>query len=203
MDSAKPRCPWCLSDPLYIKYHDTEWGRPLKDSQRLFELLVLEGAQAGLSWLTILKRREGYRAAFDGMDPEKIARYGKKDIARLLEDQRIIRNHRKIVSAIENARAYLTMMDGPLSFSAWLWDHVDGKPVINHFDSLSQIPASTPLSETLSKELKKQGFSFVGPTIMYAFIQSAGLVNDHLTSCYLGAPKNQQPGTDGRPGPRS
>jgi DNA-3-methyladenine glycosylase I len=191
MDSAKPRCPWCLGDPLYIKYHDTEWGRPLKDNRRLFELLVLEGAQAGLSWLTILKRREGYRAAFDGMDPEKIARYGKKDITRLLGDQRIIRNHRKIVSAIENARAYLAMMDSPLSFSTWLWDHVEGKPVINHFDSLSQIPASTPLSETLSKELKKQGFSFVGPTIMYAFLQSAGLVNDHLTSCYLGTPKNQ------------
>jgi DNA-3-methyladenine glycosylase I len=185
MDMEKSRCPWCLGDPLYIKYHDTEWGRPLRNNRKLFELLVLEGAQAGLSWITILKRREGYRAAFDGMDPEKIARYGEKDILRLLGDPRVIRNRRKIVSAIENARAYLTMMDGPVSFSKWLWDHVGGEPVVNHFDSLSQIPVSSPLSENLSKELKKRGFSFVGPTIMYAFLQSAGLVNDHLTSCYL------------------
>ncbi|MDR3148199.1 MAG: DNA-3-methyladenine glycosylase I [Treponema sp.] len=181
----KPRCPWCLGDPLYMAYHDKEWGRPLHNNRRLFELLVLEGAQAGLSWLTILKRREAYRAAFDGMDPEKIAGYGEHDIRRLMGDQRIIRNRRKIVSAIENARAYLAMMDGPRSFSAWLWDHVDGEPLINHFSSMSQIPASTPLSEGISKELKEKGFSFVGPTIMYAFLQSAGLVNDHLTSCYL------------------
>jgi DNA-3-methyladenine glycosylase I len=191
-NTEKPRCPWCLGDPLYISYHDKEWGRPLKDNQRLFELLVLEGAQAGLSWLTILKRREGYRAAFDGMDPEKIARYGEKDISRLMEDQRIIRNHRKIVSAVENAQAYLALMEGPRSLAEWLWDHVDGKPVINHFDSMPQIPASTPLSETISKELKKMGFSFIGPTVMYAFLQSAGLVNDHLTSCYL---RNVKPGS--------
>jgi DNA-3-methyladenine glycosylase I len=185
MAVEKSRCPWCLADPLYIAYHDTEWGRPLRNNRKLFELLVLEGAQAGLSWLTILKRREGYRAAFDGMDPETIARYGTKDITRLLGDSRIIRNRRKIISAVENARAYLAMMEGPVSFSKWLWDYVDGKPVINHFDSLPQIPASTPLSETVSKELKRRGFSFVGPTIMYAFLQSAGLVNDHLTGCYL------------------
>jgi DNA-3-methyladenine glycosylase I len=168
-----------------MKYHDDEWGRPLRNNRRLFELLVLEGAQAGLSWLTILKRRQAYRAAFDGMDPEKMARYGEKDIARLMGDQRVIRNRRKIVSAIENARAYLALREDRGSFSKWLWDHVDGVPVINHFDSMAQIPASTPLSEGISKELKKMGFSFTGPTIMYAFLQSAGLVNDHLTNCYL------------------
>ncbi|MDR1970955.1 MAG: DNA-3-methyladenine glycosylase I [Treponema sp.] len=181
----KIRCPWCLADPLYIKYHDTEWGRPLKNNRRLFELLILEGAQAGLSWLTILKRREGYRAAFDRMDPEKIARYGEQDLIRLLGDQRIIRNRRKIESAIGNARAYLTMMEGPQSFSTWLWDHVDGEPLINHFKTMDRIPVTTPLAEGIAKELKKRGFSFVGPTIIYSFLQSAGLVNDHLTSCYL------------------
>jgi DNA-3-methyladenine glycosylase I len=185
MAAEKIRCPWCLGDPLYIKYHDTEWGRPLKNNRKLFELLVLEGAQAGLSWLTILKRREGYRAAFDSMDPEKIARYGEKDIARLLGDGCIIRNRRKITSAIENARAYLTMMEGKRSFSQWLWDHVEGEPIVNHFDTISQIPVTTPLAEGISGELKKLGFSFTGPTIIYSFLQSAGLVNDHLTSCFL------------------
>jgi DNA-3-methyladenine glycosylase I len=185
MPAEKIRCPWCLGDPLYVKYHDTEWGRPLKNNRRLFELLILEGAQAGLSWLTILKRREGYRAAFDGMDPEKIARYGEKDITRLMGDARIIRNRRKIQSAIENARACLAFADGPKSFSAWLWDRVDGEPIINHFNDMSQIPVTTPLAEGISKELKKLGFSFVGPTIIYSFLQSAGFVNDHLTSCYL------------------
>jgi DNA-3-methyladenine glycosylase I len=180
----KARCPWCLSDDLYIKYHDKEWGHPLKNSRKLFEFLILDGAQAGLSWLTILKRREGYRAAFDGMDPECIARYGEKDIARLLGDARIIRNRLKIESAIGNARAYLKMMEGPVSFSRWLWDWVDGEPVINHFKVLAEIPASTELSEGISKELKKRGFTFVGPTIVYAFLQAAGLVNDHLVDCF-------------------
>ncbi|MDR0400657.1 MAG: DNA-3-methyladenine glycosylase I [Treponema sp.] len=188
MGDEKIRCPWCLGDPLYIKYHDAEWGRPLRNDRRLFELLVLEGAQAGLSWLTILKRREGYRAAFDGMDPERIARYGEKDVARLLGDGRIIRNRRKIQSAVENARSYLAMMEGPGGFSRWLWDHVDGEPIVNRFDTMSQIPVTTPLAEGISKELKKRGFSFIGPTIVYAFLQSAGLVNDHLTSCYLRHP---------------
>ncbi|MDR0387847.1 MAG: DNA-3-methyladenine glycosylase I, partial [Treponema sp.] len=135
-------------------------------------------------WLTILKRREGYRAAFDGMDPERMARYGEKDITRLMGDARIIRNRRKIESAIGNARAYLKMMEGPVSFSKWLWDWVDGEPVINHFKVLTEIPASTELSEGISKELKKRGFSFVGPTIVYAFLQAAGLVNDHLVGCF-------------------
>ncbi|QQO10186.1 DNA-3-methyladenine glycosylase I [Breznakiella homolactica] len=178
------RCPWCGTDPDYIKYHDREWGNPLKNNKKLFELLILEGAQAGLSWITILKRREGYRRAFDGMDPEKIARYTEKDVARLMEDSGIIRNRRKIQSAIENARVYLTMMEGPGSFSKWLWNWVDGVPIINRYKTMEEIPASTELSERISRELKKKGFSFVGPTIIYAYMQSAGLVNDHLTDCH-------------------
>jgi DNA-3-methyladenine glycosylase I len=178
------RCPWCLGDKDYIKYHDKEWGRPLKNNQKLFEFLILDGAQAGLSWLTILKRRDGYRAAFDGMDPGKMARYGEKDVLRLMGDSRIIRNRRKILSAVENARAYLRMMEGPVSFSKWLWNWVDGEPLVNHFKTLREIPASTELSERVSGALKKQGFSFVGPTIIYAFMQAAGLVNDHLTDCF-------------------
>jgi DNA-3-methyladenine glycosylase I len=180
----KIRCPWCLSDPLYIKYHDTEWGKPLKNSQKLFEFLILDGAQAGLSWITILKRREGYRAAFDNMDPEKIARYGAKDITRLMADERIIRNRRKIESAVENAKSYLKIMEGPVSFSKWLWNWVDGKPIINHYKTLAEVPPSTELSQRISKELKKSGFSFVGPTIIYAFMQAAGMVNDHLENCW-------------------
>jgi DNA-3-methyladenine glycosylase I len=180
----KKRCPWAFPDELYMRYHDREWGRPLKNNRKLFELLVLEGAQAGLSWHTILKRREGYREAFDGMDPEAMARYTERDIRRLMEDTRIIRNRRKIESAVGNARAYLRMMEGPLSFSQWLWNRVDGKPLINHFAAMGEVPASTPLSESISRELKKRGFSFVGPTIVYAFLQSAGLVNDHLVDCF-------------------
>jgi DNA-3-methyladenine glycosylase I len=177
------RCPWCLGDDDYIKYHDKEWGRPLKNNRKLFEFLILDGAQAGLSWLTILKRRKGYREAFEQMDPEKMARYGDKDIERLMGDKRIIRNKRKIISAIENARAYLAMMEGR-GFSNWLWNWVDGEPIINQYKTLKDIPPSTELSERISKELKKKGFSFVGPTIVYAFMQAAGLVNDHLTDCF-------------------
>jgi DNA-3-methyladenine glycosylase I len=178
------RCPWCLSDDIYVKYHDKEWGRPLKNDQKLFEFLILDGAQAGLSWLTVLKRREGYREAFDNMNPESMARYTERDIKRFLKDTRIIRNRRKIESAIGNARSYLKMMEGPVSFSKWLWNWVDGEPLINHFKTMQEIPASTPLSENISKELKARGFSFVGPTIIYAFIQAAGLVNDHLVDCF-------------------
>jgi DNA-3-methyladenine glycosylase I len=167
-----------------MRYHDREWGRPLKNNRKLFELLVLGGAQAGLSWHAILKHREGYREAFDGMNPEAMARYTERDIGRLMEDTRIIRNRRKIESAVGNARAYLRMMEGPLSFSQWLWNRVDGKPLINHFTAMGEVPGSTPLSESISRELKKRGFSFVGPTIVYAFLQSAGLVNDHLVDCF-------------------
>ncbi|MDR1566457.1 MAG: DNA-3-methyladenine glycosylase I [Treponema sp.] len=182
--SDQLRCPWCLGDEDYTKYHDKEWGKPLKNSRKLFEFLILDGAQAGLSWLTILKRRQGYREAFDGFDAEKIAAYGEKDIARLMQDSRIIRNRLKIRSAIGNARAYCAMAAGGKSFSKWLWDWVDGEPVVNRWRTLKEIPASTELSEKMSKELKRLGFTFVGPTIIYAFIQAAGLVNDHLVSCF-------------------
>lgn len=180
----KIRCPWCYNDPEYLRYHDREWGKPLRNSQKLFEFLILDGAQAGLSWLTILKRRQGYRDAFDGFDPEIMARYGRKDIERLLNDERIIRNRRKIESAIGNAKAYCELMEGPVTFSKWLWNWVDGEPLVNHWKTLEEIPASTDLSVGISGELKKLGFSFVGPTIIYAFIQAAGLVNDHIESCF-------------------
>jgi len=178
------RCPWCLNDEDYTKYQDKEWGKPLRDSRKLFEFLVLDGAQAGLSWLTILKRRTGYREAFDGFDPEKMALYGPKDIERLVQDTRIIRNKLKIASAINNAKAYCNLMEKKVSFSKWLWNFVDGTPIVNHWKTLAEIPASTKLSERVSRELKTLGFTFVGPTIIYAFIQAAGLVNDHLVDCF-------------------
>ncbi|MCA1949408.1 MAG: DNA-3-methyladenine glycosylase I [Treponema sp.] len=185
MDLHEPfRCPWCLGDQDYLVYHDTEWGTPLRDDKALFSLLVLEGAQAGLSWITILKRRRGYLAAMDNLDPEKIARYTEADILRLMQDSRIIRNRRKIESAIANARAFLAMQEKGAGFSDWLWNWVDGQPIINHWEKLSEIPAQTALSEKISKALVQKGFSFVGPTIVYAYMQSAGLVNDHLTDCY-------------------
>jgi DNA-3-methyladenine glycosylase I len=195
MKTVKPsreliRCPWCLGDETYIRYHDREWGRPQKNSRKLFEALVLDGAQAGLSWLTILKRREGYRAAFDGMDPEKIARYTEKDVLRLMGDPGIIRNRRKIESAIGNARAYLAMMEGKQSFSQWLWNWVDGRPIVNNWKSMAEIPPSTELSLRISGELKKRGFTFVGPTIVYAFMQAEGLVNDHLADCAYRGPNS-------------
>jgi DNA-3-methyladenine glycosylase I len=178
------RCPWCVGDALYTRYHDEEWGVPLRDSRRLFEALILDGAQAGLSWITILKRREGYRAAFDAFDEDKIARWTERDVERLLQDSRIIRNRRKVESAIQNARGVLAMRDEGLSLSDFFWDFVDGTPIVHHFSSMSNVPASSPLSETISKELKRRGFSFVGPTIIYAMIQACGLVNDHLTGCF-------------------
>jgi DNA-3-methyladenine glycosylase I len=182
------RCPWCLGDELYTRYHDKEWGKPQKNGRKLFEALILDGAQAGLSWITILRRREGYRAAFDGMDPEKIARYTEKDVKRLVADTRIIRNQLKIRSAIGNARAYLAMAEQGEHFSRWLWGFVDGKPIVNHWRSMGEIPASTPLSAQISKELKKRGFTFVGPTIIYAFMQAMGLVDDHLEDCFRRIP---------------
>ena len=184
MAQEKIRCPWCLGDPDYTRYHDREWGVPLKNSRKLFEFLILDGAQAGLSWLTILRRREGYRLAFDCFDPEKIARYGEKDVKRLMKDERIIRNQLKIRSAVGNAKAYCEMEEAGENFAKWLWNFVDGKPIVNHWKTLAEIPASTELSGRISKELKKRGFTFVGPTIIYAFIQAAGLVNDHLVDCY-------------------
>ncbi|MDR2398436.1 MAG: DNA-3-methyladenine glycosylase I [Spirochaetaceae bacterium] len=178
------RCPWCGESGIYMDYHDREWGEPLRDNQRLFEALILDGAQAGLSWLTILKRREAYRRAFDGMRAETIARYGEKEIQRLMGNPLIIRNRRKIVSAIGNARAYVTLMEGPVSFSSWLWNWVDGEPIIHYYRTQTEVPAQTELSARISQELKGRGFSFVGPTIIYAYMQAVGMVNDHLVTCF-------------------
>ena len=173
-----------MGDEEYMRYHDEEWGVPQHDSAKLFEALMLDGAQAGLSWAIILKRRGEYRLAFDNMDAEIIARYGEKDIERLMADKRIIRNRSKIESAIKNARAYLDMRDQGHDFSAWMWDWVEGKPIVNYYKMMREIPSFTPLSTKISKILKKRGFTFVGPTIIYSFMQAAGLVNDHLVGCF-------------------
>jgi len=177
------RCPWCGDDPLYVAYHDTEWGVPLHDERALFEFLVLEGAQAGLSWLTILRKRENYRRALHGFDAARIARYGAKDVARLMNDAGIVRNRLKIEATIANAKATLALYEQGSSLDALFWQCVDGKPIVNRWRSLAQIPAQTPASQALSKELKRRGFRFVGPTICYAHMQATGMVNDHLVSC--------------------
>lgn len=174
------RCPWCEGFDLYRHYHDTEWGVPKRDHQALFELLLLEGAQAGLSWATILKKRENYRRAFDGFDPVKIAAYDEMKVAALLADSGIIRNRAKIAAAIGNARATLAL---PMGLGDFLWQFVDGQPITNHWRYMSEVPARTARSDAMSKSLQKAGFKFVGSTICYALMQSAGLVNDHLTSC--------------------
>ena len=174
------RCPWAGSDPLYLASHDTEWGTPLRDPHRLFELLCLEGAQAGLSWITILRRREGYRAAFDGFDPRRIAAYTDADRDRLLADVRIIRNRAKVAAFIGNARAWLEVAD-PVQL---LWSFVGGAPVQNQWRTMEGVPAVTDTSRAMSTALRRLGFTFVGPTICYALMQSAGLVNDHLVSCF-------------------
>jgi DNA-3-methyladenine glycosylase I len=179
-----PRCGWATSDPLYLAYHDEEWGVPVHDDRRLFEMLILEGAQAGLSWITILKRREGYRRAFEGFDPGRIARYGKRDVARLLKDPGIIRNRAKVEATIKNAQAYLALAEEAGSLDRFLWQFVGGKPRINRWRTLKEIPAETPESKALSKELKRRGFGFVGSTICYAFMQAVGMVDDHVLSCF-------------------
>ena len=184
MTDTRPRCPWGAGDPLNLAYHDTEWGVPIHDDRRLFELLNLEGAQAGLSWITILRKRDGYWLAFESWDPERIAGYGPDDEARLLADPAIVRNGAKIRAVIGNARAYLSLADAPGAFDRYLWAFVDGQPIVNRWTSLSGVPAETDASRALSRDLKKRGFSFVGPTIVYAFMQSAGLVNDHLVTCF-------------------
>ena len=178
------RCPWATSDPVYVAYHDEEWGVPLHDDRRLFEMLVLEGAQAGLSWLTILKRRDAYRRAFDGFDPRVVARYGEPEIARLLADSGIIRNRLKVRAAVTNARAFLDVQAEFGSFDRYIWNFVDGRPLQNAWQQLTDIPARTALSDTLSKDLKRRGFSFVGSTICYAHMQATGMVNDHLVDCF-------------------
>jgi DNA-3-methyladenine glycosylase I len=183
-DPSLPRCGWATSDPLYLAYHDEEWGVPLHDDRRLFEMLILEGAQAGLSWITILKRREGYRRAFHEFDPEKIARYGEKDVARLLTDPGIIRNRAKVEATIKNAQIYLDVVEETGSFDAYLWGLVGGKPRINPWKTLKEIPPETPESKAMSKELKRRGFGFVGSTICYAFMQAVGMVDDHVATCF-------------------
>jgi DNA-3-methyladenine glycosylase I len=178
------RCPWCGSDPLYTSSHDPEWGVPLHDERRLFEMLTLEGAQAGLSWLTVLRKREGYRRAFAGFDPQVVAGFGETDIARLLADPGIVRNRLKVASTVSNARAVLEVQARYGSLDAFLWQFVDGVPIRNSWRSMAEIPASTPLSDAMSRELKRQGFRFVGSTICYALMQATGMVNDHLPDCF-------------------
>lgn len=178
------RCDWCLGNALYEEYHDTEWGVPLYDDRKLFEFLVLEGAQAGLSWLTILKRRSGYRKAFADFDPERVARFSSKRIEQLLQNPAIIRNRAKVQSAVSNARAYLKVREQFGSFSNYQWQFVDGRPIQNRWKFLSQVPARTQVSDQMSKDLKQRGFSFVGSTIVYAHMQAVGMVNDHLVQCF-------------------
>lgn len=183
MQNKKTRCGWAKND-LAIHYHDTEWGVPEHDDQGLFEFLILEGAQAGLSWDTVLRKRESYRAAFDNFDAEKIARYDEQKSAELLQNEGIIRNRLKIASAIQNAKGFLKIRDEFGSFDSYIWRFVDGKPIVNSWKNLSEIPAKTIVSDAISKDLKRRGFNFVGSTIMYAFMQACGLVNDHLTNCF-------------------
>ena len=184
MITMKKRCEWCGDNPLYLAYHDEEWGVPVRDDRLLFEFLVLEGAQAGLSWLTILKKRQNYRKAFDNFDCEKVARYTEDDVERLRGDAGIVRNRLKINSAINNARGVLDLQQEYGSFSTYLWDWVEQTPVQNSWRRLAEIPASTPLSDAISRDMKKRGFTFFGSTICYAFMQAVGMVNDHVTDCF-------------------
>ncbi|MDG2200532.1 MAG: DNA-3-methyladenine glycosylase I [Phycisphaerales bacterium] len=177
------RCSWCGDDPLYVEYHDTEWGVPIHDDEDLFAKLLLDGFQAGLSWITILRRREGFLAAMDGLDPQKIARYTPRRIEKLMQDKRIIRNRQKVVASVRNAQAWLEVMDSG-SFAELLWDHVGGSPRINRRNRSRDIPTETEQSRAMSRQLKKLGFGFCGPTICYAFMQATGMVNDHLVSCF-------------------
>jgi DNA-3-methyladenine glycosylase I len=178
------RCHWCGTDPLYVKYHDTEWGVPEYDSRALFEKLLLDGFQAGLSWITILRKRDNFRNAFDGFDPEIMAGYGSSKLDALMQDAGIVRNRLKIEASVTNAQAYLAIPD----FSAYLWGFTGGKPLQSNITSMKDIPAKTPLAERVSKDLQKKGFRFVGPTIVYAFMQACGLVNDHLVTCHRHKP---------------
>ena len=178
------KCQWCIGDPLYEAYHDQEWGVPLSEEQRLFEFLTLETFQAGLSWITILRKREHFRAAFDQFDYTKIARYGPEKVATLLQDKGIVRNRLKIAAAITNAQAFMKVQEAEGSFAAYIWKFTQNRPVQNAFASQEEIPATTPLATTISKDLKQRGFRFVGPTVVYAHLQATGVVNDHETSCF-------------------
>jgi len=180
----KQRCSWCGDDPLYMAYHDNEWGLPVRDDKKLFEFLLLETFQAGLSWITILRKRENFRKAFDDFDYLKIAAYSEEKIASLLEDAGIIRNKLKVKSAVSNAQAFMKIQKEFGSFSKYIWNFVDGKPIKNKFKTLSDCPANTPLSDMISKDLKKRGFKFVGSTVIYAHMQATGMVNDHLMNCF-------------------
>lgn len=183
MDEKK-RCPWCGTDPLYVKYHDEEWGAPVYDDRLLFAKLILDGAQAGLSWITILRKRENYWQAFDNFDPNKIARYDDAKLAELMQNSGIVRNRLKIKAAVKNAKGYLTIMEKYGSFSDFLWQFVDGAPIQNTWQTMADLPTETAVSRAMSKALKQYGFNFVGPTICYAFMQAVGLCNDHLVSCF-------------------
>jgi DNA-3-methyladenine glycosylase I len=183
------RCAWAnAKEPLYLAYHDEEWGAPLRDPRALYELLTLEGFQAGLAWITVLRKRDAFRRAFHGFDPEVVARYGEGDVGRILADAGVIRSRAKIEAAISGARATLDMRDAGQDLSQFLWSFTDGKPIQNHFETMTDVPASTPLSAELSKALKSKGFNFVGPVIVYAFMQACGMVNDHLVPCFRHEP---------------
>ncbi len=184
MEQSKQRCAWVNQDPLYMDYHDKEWGMPLRDDQKLFELLMLEGMQAGLSWYTVLKKREHYREVFDHFDPIKIAAYDESKVEQLLQDSGIIRNKLKVRAIIHNAGVYQQIEREEGSFSSFMWRFVDGEPIVNQWTSRAEVPTSTPISDTMSKILKKRGFKFVGTTICYAFMQASGMVNDHTLDCF-------------------
>lgn len=184
MSDQRTRCDWCLGDELYRDYHDTQWGSPLYDDGKLFEFLILEGAQAGLSWITVLRKRENYRKAFDGFNAEKMARYSQKTETRILQNPGIIRNKLKVRSAINNARRFVEIQSSGKGFADYLWRFVDGSPVLNQFKTPAEVPSTTDTSDVMARALKKDGFSFVGSTICYAFMQATGMVNDHLVSCY-------------------
>lgn len=177
------RCAWVTADPIYIRYHDNEWGVPIYDDRLLFEFLILEGVQAGLSWLTVLKKRENYRKSFDNFEPKKIAQYDAKKVDALLNDPGIIRNKLKIAAAIGNAKAFLALQQQGIGFADYLWSFVDGKPLQNHWQTMTQMPKTTDVSDAMAKDLKKKGFKFVGSSICYAFMQAVGMVNDHITEC--------------------
>ncbi|MGI9418645.1 MAG: DNA-3-methyladenine glycosylase I [Geminicoccaceae bacterium] len=185
---GKTRCSWCGDDPLYMAYHDDEWGVPERDDKRLFEMLLLEGFQAGLAWITILRKREGFRAAFDGFDPVKVAAYDQAKVERLLQDEGIVRHRGKVEGAVQSAKATLDLMATSEGFSGFLWQFVDGAQIQNRFETLADVPAQTPQSQAMSKALKKKGFKFCGPTICYAFMQATGMVNDHVIDCFRHLP---------------
>jgi DNA-3-methyladenine glycosylase I len=184
LDDGPARCGWAGTDPAYVAYHDTEWGVPERDERKLFEMLLLEGAQAGLAWITILRKREGYRRAFDGFDPELIARYDARKKAALLADAGIVRNRLKVEAAVTNARRLLELRDAGQVFPDLLWDFVGGEPTVNRWKTMADVPAKTSQSDAMSRELKRLGFKFVGSTICYAFMQATGMVNDHVVDCY-------------------